>query len=193
MRIKLFHGTNVNFDQFDQSKARILNDYWGGGVAYFTDTFDVAKTYAISMFRSRGGEKLIYEVEVSLEKTFDVDHIFTGKELQKFVTPKNSEDIARGAGLLSLGVDKYSVLTSLEMGTAKLTGAEIFKGLSAGMNRTANARKILEKMGYDSLRYNGGENMGSATRHNVYLVYDNKNITIMQKYLLDSKNEVYRK
>ena len=46
--MKLYHGTNQLFDKFEQSKSRVLNDYYGGGVAYFTDTLKVAHTYAKS-------------------------------------------------------------------------------------------------------------------------------------------------
>ena len=30
----VFHGTNTRFDKFDQRQSRIINDNYGGGVAY---------------------------------------------------------------------------------------------------------------------------------------------------------------
>lgn len=190
--IKAYHGTNGVFDRFEQSKARIVNDFWGGGVAYFTDDMEVAKTYAKSMARSKGGDRLVYEAALTLRKTFDVDHEFSGKELTKFFTEKTSEEFARGAGLMKLGVDKYSVLNDLEYGKMTLKGSDIFHGLSAGMNQTAKARKILEKMGYDSLRYNGGIQM-DVKKHNVYLTYRADNIIIKNRYMIDSEGKEYLK
>lgn len=190
--ITVYHGTNGNFDRFDQSKARIVNDFWGGGVAYFTDDKEVAKTYAASMARSKGGDRLVYQVSLRMKKTFDVDDVFTGKELTQFFTEKTSEEFARGAGLLRLGADKYSILSDLESGRLKLTGHDVFHGLSNGMNQTAKARKVLEKMGYDSLRYNGGLNM-NAKKHNVYLTYNASNVSIQRKLLIDSSGGEYTK
>lgn len=63
----------------------------------------------------------------------------------------------------------------------KLTGDEVFKGLSKGMNTTAKAREHLISKGYDGLRYNGGVNMGMAKKHNVYLVYDANDIKIIKR------------
>lgn len=183
---RLYHGTNGNFDKFDQSKARIVNDFYGGGVAYFTDDRQVAFTYGKSMRGSKGGNIFIYEVSLQSTKLFDVDHIFTGKELTQFVDRKTSEEFARGAGLLSYGIDKYSVIFSLEDGTAKLTGDQVFKGLSRGMNTTAKAREKLISLRYDALRYNGGVNM-NAKKHNVYIAFKANNITIKNKFIYDEK------
>jgi hypothetical protein len=192
-KLKVYHGTNAGFDRFDQSKARIPNDFWGGGVAYFTDDFGVAETYAASMKRSKGGDKIVYEVELRIDKMFDVDETFTGKELTKFFKKRDSEDFARGAGLLRLGADKYSVLDDLEEGRLVLTGSEIFYGLSKGMVYTAKARKRLEELGYDALRYNGGVNMSMAKKHNVYLTYKAANAAIKQRSIIDASGNVYKK
>jgi hypothetical protein len=62
-----------------------------------------------------------------------------------------------------------------------LTGDQVFKGLSKGMNRTADARDYLMSKGYDGLRYNGGVNMDMATKHNVYLIYNVKNVKMVNK------------
>lgn len=191
--MKLYHGTNQFFKQFEQSKARILNDYYGGGVAYFTDNSKVALTYAKSMAKSKGGEKYVFEVDLSVSKIFDVDNEFTGKELKKFFTDKTVEDFARGAGLLKFGVDKYSVMSSLQLGNQKLTGEQVFKGLSSGMNKTAKAREKLIKLGYDALRYNGGVNMGAAIKHDVYITYDASNVKIVAIYMYDKLDNKYKK
>lgn len=182
-----YHGTNVRFDKFDQGKSRLLNDFYGGGVAYFTDNKEVAKTYANAMQKSRGGDKIIYEVAVHLNKIFDVDHHFTGKELTQFLDPKHLEDFARGARLLNAGVDKYRILTSLENGNLSLTGEQVFRGLSMGMVNTLVAREKLQELGYDGLRYNGGVHMDMSTKHNVYIVYDANNIKIVKRSVIKPK------
>ena len=76
----VYHGSNAKFPKFDQNKSRIVNDFYGGGVAYFTDNLEVAKTYARAMFRSRGGGEYVYKVELTLDKVFDVDHMFSKNE-----------------------------------------------------------------------------------------------------------------
>lgn len=178
----VYHGSNARFDKFDQKQSRIVNDFYGGGVAYFTDNMDVAKTYAKAMFRSRGGGQFVYKVELTLKNVFDVDDTFTKSELTKFFNEKNIEDFARGAGLLKIGEDRYDVMTKLSMGNMTLTGDQIFKGLSRGMNHTALARQMLIKLGYDGLRHNGGVNMNMAIKHNVYLAYHAKDIFIQNVY-----------
>lgn len=188
-KLKVYHGTNATFSKFDQGKARITNDLYGGGVAYFTANTDIAYNYAKSMAKSKGGQKQVYEVELNVNKLFDVNHIFTGKELTQFFTPKTSEEFARGAGLLSYGVDKYGVLIDLESGKLKLTGDQVFHGLSKGMNSTAKAREKLISLKYDTLRYNGGVNM-NATRHDVYIAYKAENITIKNHYMYDDQGRI---
>lgn len=177
-----YHGTNAKFKQFEQSKSRIPNDYYGGGVAYFTVNKSVAITYAQSMVRKYKGQVYIYEVNLKMKNVFDVDHKFTGKELTKFFSDKEAEDFARGAGLLKAGADKYTVLGKLKSGDLSLTGDEVFKGLSRGMVNTAKARQKLIDLDYDGLRYNGGKNMQMATEHDVYLAYDAGDIQIKKIY-----------
>ena len=188
--LKVYHGTNVIFDKFDEAKARIKNDYYGGGVAYFTDNLEVAKDYAKSMSKSTGNQ-LVYSVSLQTHKTFDIDENFTGKELTKFFN-KNAEEFCRGAGLLKLGVDKYKILTDVESGTAVLTGDQIFAGLSSGMTRTLAARQKLISLGYDSLRYNGGEIFG-AIKHNVWLTYKASNVSIIKIYMYDERGNKYER
>lgn len=174
----LYHGSNSLFNKFDQGKARIVNDFYGGGVAYFTSSKDIAKTYANAMVKAKGGTKYIYEVEVNISKIFDVDDTFARKELTKFFNDKEAEDFARGAGLMSAGADRYDVLSKIKNGDYKLTGDEVFKGMSKGMAFTARARLKLIALGYDGLRYIGSLNMQAATKHEVYLVYNASDIHI---------------
>ena len=186
--MRLYHGSNAIFSKFDQGKARIANDFYGAGVAYFTDNIEIAKTYAKAMNRVKGGDLIIYEVELTLKKMFDVDHEFTGHELMKFYTKKTVEDFARGARLLPYGVDKYTVIAKLLSGNMILTGDDIFRGLSRGMVETAKARDFLIKLGYDGLRHNGGvTSMNTAIRHNVYLAYKANEITITKRYRIKPK------
>jgi hypothetical protein len=182
----VYHGSGYRFNKFEQSKARVVNDFYGGGAAYFTDDVGVAITYAKSMAKKSKEDPVVYTVEIRINKMFDVDHIFTGKELTD-ILPGDLEDFARGAGLLGLNSDKYTVLANLKAGKVKLTGDEVFKGLSKGMNTTAKAREHLISKGYDGLRYNGGVNMGMAKKHNVYLVYDADNIKIIKRQVVKSK------
>lgn len=177
MKITAYHGTAALFDKFDQSKSRIANDFYGGGVAYFTDNLTIAKQYAAAMSKKTPKkEKVIYRVELNLGKVFDVDEMYSGKPLQKFVGT-NAESFARGAGLLSYGVDKFAILSNLKDGNMELNGDKVFKGLSGGMISTAKGRETLKRLGYDGLRYNGGQVM-HATPHSVYLVYKANDITI---------------
>lgn len=178
----VYHGSNALFKKFEQNKARIFNDFYGGGVAYFTSDKKVASTYATSMKRKYGGDRYVYEVDLTLTKIFDVDHKFTGKELKQFFDDKDAEDFARGSGLLKAGVDKYSVLTKLKEGTIEMTGEQVFKGLSRGMVNTAKARQKLISLGYDGLRYNGGVNMNMTTKHDVYLAYNADDVRIRKVY-----------
>lgn len=186
--MKLYHGSNAIFSKFDQGKARIVNDFYGGGVAYFTDNIEIAKTYAKAMNRVKGGDLIIYEVNLKFHKLFDVDHEFTGHELMKFYNKNTVEEFARGARLLPLGVDKYSVISRLLSGNMVLTGDQIFRGLSRGMVETAKAREHLIKLGYDALRHNGGvTSMNTAIRHNVYLAYKSDEIDIVKRYRIQPK------
>lgn len=176
----VYHRSGSRFDRFEQSKARVANDFYGGEVAYFTDNLKVAITYAKSMAKKTQQDPIIYTVNLTLQKLFDVDHVFTGKELTA-ILPKDLEGFARGAGMLGLDADKYQVLSSLQAGSVKLSGDTVFKGLSKGMNTTAQAREHLIQQGFDGLRYNGGVNMGMATKHNVYLAYDVNSISIQKR------------
>ena len=183
MLLTLWHGSNSRFDKFDQNKARIANDFYGGGVAYFTDDKDIAKQYARGMSKKTGAP-VIYQTEVGFGQLFDVNHSFTGKELKAIIPDGKEEEFARGAGLLHAGVDKYLVLARLY--DMHLTGDQVFKGLSRGMVNTAAARKRLIELGYDGLRYNGGINMGGKP-HNVFLAYNASQIAIRKRIALVSK------
>lgn len=182
----MYHGSGSRFNEFEQSKARIPNDFYGGGVAYFTDNLKVGITYAKSMAKKAKGDPIVYEVRVKFKKLFDIDTEYRGKNLIE-ILPDDLEAFARSAGLLSLNSDKYMVLAKLKSGKLNLSGDEIFKGLSKGMNTTAKAREYLISKGYDGLRYNGGVNMGMATKHNVYLSYNAKNIEIVSRKIVKKK------
>lgn len=180
VEVDVYHGSGSKFNGFDQSKARIRNDHMGGGVGYFTDNHSVAKTYAKSMAKSqKTNTPYIYHTKLKMNKVFDVDHEFTGDKL-KHILPheKEHEDFARGAGLLKLGDDKHKVLSNLRSGNVKLSGHQVFKGLSKGNVNTAKARSHLMSKGYDGMRYNGGENMNMDTKHNVYMPYNSDSIKI---------------
>ena len=184
MRFKgvVYHGTDARFDKFDQRKSRIVNDNYGGGVAYFTDGLSLAITYAKNMARKSGNDPIVYSVELNLKKIFDVDHEFTGKELID-ILPTDVKDFARGAGLLGLNSDEYKVLANLKAGTAKLTGEQIYRGLSRGNTQGAKAREHLVSKGYDGLRYN----INTTPKHSVYLAYNADDIKITKRQVVKQK------
>lgn len=179
--LRLYHGGGADFDYFDSSQARSPNDFYGGGVAYFTDNEEIAQSYARAA-KKRTGQGVLYEVKLTVEHTFDVDAVFTGEELVRLL-PKKLEDFARGAGLMRAGTDKFRTLARLEKGRVELSGEQVFKGLSNGGVNTTRAREQLRKKGFDSLRYTGGVNMGGE-EHNVYLPYYDRQITILNKKVI---------
>ena len=172
----VYHGTNARFDKFDQKKSRIVNDNYGGGVAYFTDSVGLSITYAKSMAKKLGGDPIVYSVELKLKKMFDVDDVFTGADLVN-ILPKDINSFARSAGLLSLNSNEFKVLADLKNGNMKLTGEQVYKGLSKGNTQTAKARQHLIEKGYDGLRYN----LPTTPKQSVYLVYNAKDIKIISQ------------
>lgn len=185
--LSLYHGSDRLFSKFDQSKSRIKNDFWGGGVAYLTNNMEVAKQYAKAMEKkSRTGNFVLYHVKLNVSKIFDEDSEFTGRELLNIVKRVDTEKFCRGAGLLKYGSDKFNVLSMVESGSTTLTGKQVFLGLSNGMVDTAKAREHLKKLGYQALRYNGGQ-MGinlSKVHHDVFIAYDANDITITDRELI---------
>ena len=189
--VDAWHGSGRIFRKFEQIHARIPNDYFGGGIAYFTDDHGVAKTYAKSMAKSQGTKTpFIYHTRLTMRNVFDVDGEFTGPELLHLLpdNEKEYEQFARGAGLLRLGVDRYQVLSDLKNGNVKLNGKQVFFGLSNGGINTARAREHLIRKGFDGIRYNGGENMNMAVRHNVYIPYNANSIKINKITTLTKKS-----
>lgn len=185
MQWRVFHGSGTEFDQFKESSSRVKDDYYGGGIGYFTDDKAIAGQYAKAMtklVKSKNplASEKIYTVSLTLNKLFDIDAIYTGRELTKFIN--NPEDFARKAGMLPLGVDKYDVIAKLKIGDYEMTGDQLFKGLSDGMKSTEKAREQLKKMGYDGLRYNGGKvkGFGSGRQHNVFIPYYPDRIKIVE-------------
>jgi hypothetical protein len=187
VNVDVWHGTGRRFSQFKQEHSRIPNDFYGGGIGYFTSDKDVGKTYAKSAAKTQGtGTPLLYQTSLKMNNVFDVDHQFTGEKLKNILPPASQhEDFARGAGLMGLNADKYKVLDDLRTGKMSLSGEQIFKGLSRGMVNTAGARRHLISKGYDGLRYNGGVNMQMAKKHDVYIPYNAGGITINKRYIIN--------
>jgi len=174
-----YHGSGELFKEFDQNKARIANDYWGGGVGYFTRNKNIAKLYAKAMSKITK-TPYVYTVNLSLEKIFDQNDTFSGSRLINLL-PKDLDKFSRGAGLMSLhyleNIDKFLLIHKLKKGDITLTGKQVFFGLSGGGINTSVARKTLIKNGYDALRYEGGVLMGVVS-HDVFVVYFKKSIEI---------------
>lgn len=187
MDLTLYHGSGSLFDKFEQHKARIPNDLWGGGVLYGTDNIEIAKLYASAMSKKTPThEKFLYTIGVKINHLFDVEAMFTGTILVKFVNSVGVENFARGAKLLSYGADKYKIFGDLKLGNKNLTGAQVFHGITQGMLNTSRGRIILKKMEFDTLRYNGGMISG-AKKYSVYLPYYAANVKILN---IDIENNV---
>ena len=78
-----YHGSGHLFQQFDQKLARIQDDHFGGGVAYFTDDHDVGNQYARTMARTKGtGTPYVYHTNLDMKNVFDVDHKSAANMLQ---------------------------------------------------------------------------------------------------------------
>lgn len=175
MKFNVFHGSGNIFDEFMADKAKLVNDYYGGQL-YFTDNPRVAKNYAKAGSK-KTGQAVVYKVELDINKLFDVDQEYSGKEVKKILGTTPLETFARRAGLLSLGSDRFQVLSDLKNGNLPLTGEQIFNGISNNQRKTAVARSLLKKQGYDGLKYYGGRLFGSIP-HVVYIPYEHSSIHI---------------
>jgi len=187
--MKLYHGSPLDFDHFRQELSRSPNDYYGGGLAYLTTSFDVAVTYAKAGMKRQTGaglEPTVYTIDANFKKTFDVDMEITGDDLVDFIPSQKVDEFARGAGLIKFSDSPYEVKAKLTSGRLKISGDQIFKGLDKALGGSAKARDYLIKMGYDSLRYNGGANMSMATRHDVYIAYKASTLRIVDKTPLET-------
>lgn len=182
MLVQVYHGSGFLFEGFNFDSARVKNDYYGGE-AYFTDDIAIAKQYAEAMFRtakkkSNIAMKVVYRISLTFKKLFDVNENFKGKDLLRFIGT-NVEQFLRDAGLLRLGTDKYDLIARVKSGEYSVDGDTLFRGISGGMSFTARAREKLKSMGYDGLRYNGGETMNfGKMKHNVYIPYNTQQIRI---------------
>ena len=153
----VYHGSNARFVEFTDRTKRIKEDLFGGGLAYFTDTYEVGEKYAKAMQKKYGGFQFVYKVRMTLRECFDVNYEYTGETFLKIYqqTKYTPEEFARRAGLLIYGVNKYGIFGDIKSGRQKLTGAQLWKGLSNGGNENIKAQNVLKKCGCDGLRYNG--------------------------------------
>lgn len=176
--VNAYHGTGHALTHFDEKKAKIRNDFYGGGLGYFTNNKKVAHTYARSAAKETKTPHIVHS-KLEMKNVFDTDHHFTGHKLKRLI-PKDTETFARHAGLLNASneEDKYHILNRLESGEHKLTGHQVFWGLSHGGTKTAAARKHLQKHGYDGLRYTGGAKENPDTHHDVYIPYHAHSVEI---------------
>ena len=164
----VYHGSNYVFDRFDPAKPKLPNTLYGGGLAYLTDSRDIAKLYAKQM-SSRVGFPIVYTATLHLKKVFDVSANYTGDELVKLL-PSDVKSFASEAKLVSSSKPE-DVAHFLSTGQVTLDGLTIFNGLSKNMTRSVEARHHLKTLGYDGLRYGAGtssQNMKSS----MFLIYD---------------------
>jgi hypothetical protein len=89
------------------------------------------------------------------------------------------------AGLLGLNSDEYVVISKLQSGDLKLTGEQVYKGLSKGNTQTAKAREHLISKGYDGLRYN----IPITPKQSVFLIYDANKIEIIKRQIVKPKGQ----
>lgn len=181
----LYHGTGNDFDQFLQRFARTVNDYYGGGLAYFTTSIEIAKGYAragMKRITGQGDTPTIFKVKTNFKKIFDVDDRFAGAELQKFV-PKDVDAFIRASGIVKLGsgISPELAKVRLRNGTLNLSGDQIFKALEKVLGGSSKVRDFLITLGYDALRYNGGTATKIGIEHDVYIAYDAKSLNIQSK------------
>ncbi len=192
-KVKAFHGTAAKFDSFDGGKARVSNDYFGGGHSYFTSNKNVAVGYASSaMIRMKSKTPYVIAVDLHFKKLFDArdNKTYTGDELKHMIkefklTQKDLDTLARGAGIMTVMSSPYQIIVGLERGTTKLTGKQFFNGLTRLRGSMENARKFLQSKGYDGLAHTGGQvtrDMMGTPNHVVFIVYDPNVIQTFKRF-----------
>lgn len=71
MKIKAYHGTEANKRDFNETASKGIGSSFGGGITYFVTTLEAAKKYAVLLSKHSGSKtRVIYEVELDLQKTF---------------------------------------------------------------------------------------------------------------------------
>lgn len=176
----LFHG-GIDFDgEFRQDMSRSPNDYFGGGVAYFTDNHEVALKYAKNAGKRSGKLPVVYNVKLTIKNNFDVDKKYNSelfldsiKDLDKFI---------RNSSIGEYNDPIYVTKQKLKSGI-EITGKSIFKGLSNNHQNSGRAREILIDLGFDGLRYTGDED--SMNPYNVWLPYNSDQVSIVKKDFID--------
>ena len=181
--MNLYHGTSNVFDKFDEKYARLKNDFYGGGLAYLTDSYEIAKSYSKASKKYDKSDKIprILTVKTSFKKTFDIDKEYVDDDFLKLISSIDIDKFSRGAGLMSLGSDTSAVKYNVKKGNVNLKGDQIYKGLEKAFNnQTYKVRKHLEKCGFDSLRYNGGLQIKTEHEHDVYIAYRASTLKIIK-------------
>lgn len=189
--LTVYHGTAARFDEFGQENARVENDYFGGGLAYFTSSRRVAYGYARSaMLRTKSKIPYIIYVGVQFDKLFDARNTskWSGERVLAFIQEvglrsDQVEAFIRGAGLLDMsslqGRSPHVVKSAFMSGKIELDGESIFMALSRVLGNMAQARKKLMSLGYDGLCHIGGEitkDKLNRGKHTVFISYDKKTI-----------------
>jgi len=180
--LTVYHGTGSDFDMFSSEFARVANDYYGGGVAYFTDNVEVAHGYASDGQKRDGstGTKILMTVEITPSKIFDVDAMIPGPDVTRLMGKTKPEEFLRAAGMLNINSDKFSLIGKIKNERLEMTGDQLFKALSMGQVKSSRARNALKAAGYDALRYNGGIQT-QGVHHNVYIMYNASAIRVISK------------
>lgn len=102
----VYHGTNVEFDKFDESKINSIEqsgDYVGEGF-YFTKDVNKAKKYAQQTIKKNGGKEVVIEAYLDMQKPFVINNkkdveklntIFGGEEARIELSLDNPSEIRK--------------------------------------------------------------------------------------------------
>lgn len=181
-----YHGSGNDFDKFEQSASRSKNDLFGGGVAYFTDNIDVARSYSTNAARRRDSldqTKILYTVRLNLKKAFDT----TVKELDsKLVSqlipdkPSEQDHFGRDLKVYKGDVNRHNFIFKIKSGEVKVSGEALWNAISSRGTNTVKGRNTLKSSGFDGLIYEGGH-ITRQVKHKVVIPYNPSSIKIINK------------
>lgn len=163
--IRAFLG--LNYKKTNIQKVRIVDSIYGEIIQY-TESFEQAKASARKLSKGDPDSlrtQVIYEVVLSLRKTFDMEEIYSGDVVMKLVG-NDVDSFIKGSNLDP--EDKDDIME----GKKELEGNVIFQGLSNGSPRRAKQKLI--QNGFDSLR------IPSGIKYSNYIVYDDSLVRIVK-------------
>lgn len=187
--MKLYHGSNIpdlDFTDPEQSVVPESHREYGDALAYFTDCQDSAIRYATSMTATEGGKACVYSAYINTGECFDLDAYYTTDRLVEIIDGIDLRLFGKGLGILNSYSDEYAMISSLRYGKLKLTGKEIFKGLSFALESPSAALYHIVDLGYDCVKFKCS-NIGMKP-HTIYLVDDAEKIQLIDKKAVQHTN-----